>query len=358
MIKDTVPSRSAHGPAAVSRGAVSICNRLFACGRRWAYHHRMSQSIYETIQPLIAHAEQQGSTMRVVFRCPVSGYETEASAGMRQGSSMGSRVSGSLKRSLMWSVRNVIASAVRSAFGHGIVGSVLANSSREAIQAGEEKLRYSEDDQRDAVERAFQSVSDRFLWDAAQGRYIAAQAGGEVITGFMRQLVDAPATSRYDRLVAARMLTEIAAADGQLRQDEHMFLAGFITPDLGAVDDLSRNPRLSAAELAETSEGPVRDTLLMLAWAVAWTDDQLAPEEEARLREYATALAVPAARLAELQGHVRTYLLDQALARAYSGGRLDAAAHAEAMEFARRLGLDATTAERADIRFRKRNGLI
>jgi tellurite resistance protein len=318
----------------------------------------MSQSIYETIQPLIAHAEQQGSTMRVVFRCPASGYEAEASAGLRQGSSMGNRMAGSVKRSLMWSVRNVIASAVRSAFGHGIVGNVVAGASREAVHAGEEKLRYSEDDRRDAIERAFQSVSDRFVWDAQQGRYVAAQAGGEVSTGFMRQLAEAPATTRYDRLVSARMLTEIASADGQLGQDEHMFVAGFITPDLGTVEELWRAPRLSAAELAETSEGRVRETMLMLAWAVAWTDEQLAPEEEARLREYATALALPAARVAELQDHVRTYLLDQALGRAYAGGRRDAAAHAEAMEFARRLGLDATAAERADIRFRKRHGLI
>ena len=318
----------------------------------------MSQSIYQTIQPLIAHAEQQGSTMRVVFRCPVSGYETQASAGLRHESSMGSRMASSVKRSLMWSVRSAIASAVRSAFGHGIVGNVVAGASREAVQAGEEKLRYSEDDKRDAIERAFQSVSDRFAWDAQQGRYVAAQAGGDAGPGFLRQLAEAPATNRYDRLVSARMLTEIASADGQLGQDEHMFVSGFLTSDLGSVEELWRAPRLSTAELAETSEGPVRDTMLMLAWAVAWTDERLAPEEEARLREYATALAVPAARVAELQGHVRTYLLDQALARAYAGGRRDPAAHAEAMEFARRLGLDDTAAERADIRFRKRYGLV
>ena len=337
----------------------------------------MSQSIYEAIQPLIAYAEQDGSTMRVVFRCPVSGYQTEASAGLRQGSGM----PGTLRRSLMWGVRSVIASVVRIAFAQGIVGQMhritqyvrqldgsasvpslagtaFASVAREAVDAGEETLRYSEDDQRDAIERAFQAVADRFLWDAEQGRYIAAQAGGGVITGFMRQLVDAPATIRYDRMVFARMLTEIAAANRQLGPDEHMFLAGFITPDLGTIEELWHAPPLSTAELAETSEGPVRETMLMLAWAVAWTDEQLAPQEEARLCEYATTLAVPAARLAELQGHVRDYLLEQALARAYGGGRRNAAAHAEAMTFAHRLGLDATTAERVDIRFRKRNGLI
>jgi hypothetical protein len=334
------------------------CNTGFAPGEARTYHRLMSQSIYQAIQPLIAHAEQQGASMRVVFRCPVSGQEIESSAGMRQDSSMTSRVSQSAKRSLMWSVRSAIASAVRSALGSGILGNAAASVSRDVMHAGEEKLRYSEDDKRDAVERAFQAVAGRFVWDTQQGRYIAAQAAGDVMTDFMRQLTAAPPATRYDRGVVARMLTEIAAADGQLGADEHAFVAGFVTPDIGTVETLARAPRLSAAELAETSEGPVRDTMLMLAWAVALADDSLAPQEQARLAEYGHGLGITGARAAELEGHAQGYLLDQALARAYATGQRDPAAHAEAMELARRLGIDATLAERADIRFRKRYGLI
>lgn len=318
----------------------------------------MSQSIYQAVQPLIAHAEQQGSTMRVVFRCPVSGQEVESSAGLRTGNSMTDRMAQSAKRSLMWSVRSAIASAVRSALGSGILGNAAASVSRDAMSAGEDRIRYSEDDKRDAVERAFQAVAGRFVWDTQQGRYIAAQAAGDVLTDFMRQLQAAPATTKYDRSVVARMLTEIAAADGQLGQDEHAFLAGFVTPDIGTVETLARAPRLSAAELAETSTGPVRDTMLMLAWAVALADDDLAPQEEARLAEYGHGLGIAGTRAGELKGHAQGYLLDQALARAYASGQRDPAAHAEAMELARRLGIDATLAERADIRFRKRYGLI
>lgn len=318
----------------------------------------MSQSIYDSIQPLIAHAEQRGSTMHVVFRCPASGLEIPSSAGLRQEQTLGNRIAGGVKRSLMWSVRNAIASAVRSALGGGIVGNAAASASREAMYASQEKLRYSESDKRDAIERAFQAVSSRFVWDSQQGRFIAAEAGGDAIPDFMRQLQSAPPSSRYDRMVSARMLIEIAAADGQLGDDERAFVSGFVTPDLGTVDELWSTPRLSTAELSETSQGPVRDTMLMLAWAVAYSDDQLAPEEAARLAEYAGALGIPTARVTELQGFAGGYLLDQALARAYATGRRDDAAHAEAMQLASRLGMDATSAERADIRFRKRHGLV
>lgn len=318
----------------------------------------MSQSTYETIQPLIARAEQQGATMQVTLRCPVSGHEVQASAGLRAADSMTGRMAQSAKRRLLWSVRSAITSAVRSALGYGVVGSMASAAAQEAVSTGGHNVSYSEDDKRDAVVRAFESVSAQFVWDDQQGRYISAQAAGDVLTGFMKQLRAAPPSTRYDRSVTARMLTEIAVADGELGDDERGFLSGFITPDVGTVDALAGSPRLSAAELAETAQGPVRETMLMLAWAVAVTDESLAPEEEARLGELAGGLGIGDARVAELKAHAQTYVLDQALGRAYAGGRRDPEAHAEAMELARRLGIDSTEAERADIRLRKRYGLV
>lgn len=336
----------------------------------------MPRSIYEAIQPLVAHAEQQGSTMCVVFRCPVSGHEVEAGAALRRGGATDRP--GSIARGLSWSLRGGIAGTVRSAFAQAIVdnkhritqyvrqldllgsgapGSGIATRASASPETHDDQaLRYSEHDRREAVECAFHAVADRFLWDAGQGRYVAAPPA--VVSGFLRQLHAAPATIRYDRVVAIRMLAEIAAAGGPPGEDARAFVDGFATPDLDTDEEIWAAPRLSGAELARTSEGPVRDTMLMLAWAVAWTDDRPAPEAQTRLGEHATALAVPATRVDELKDHVRAHLFERALACAYAGGRRDPATHAEVMELARRLGVDATSAERADARARERHGLV
>ncbi|WP_428261709.1 hypothetical protein [Haliangium sp.] len=318
----------------------------------------MSNLRYENIQPLIAAAEQQGASMRVTFRCPVSGFEVQASAGLRADDSISGRAAQRAKRSLMWSVRSAISRAVRSALGHGVLGSAASSVASDVVQAGGEQVRYSDSDKEAAMVRAFESVQSQFAWDAEKGQFISAQAAGDMLPGFTRQLQIAPATSKYDRGVLARMLTEIAAADGELGDDERAFVSGFVTPDIGTVDSLMAAGRLSTAELSETTQGPVRETMLMLAWGVAFTDESLAPQEEVRLGEYAEGLGLAEARVAELKSDAQMYLLDQALHHAYAGGQKNAEAHAEAMRLAQRLGIDPTAAERADIRFRKRHGLV
>lgn len=98
--------------------------------------------------------------------------------------------------------------------------------------------------------------------------------------------------------------------------------------------------------------------MLMVAWAVALTDEDLSPQEELRLAEYAAGLGIAPAQAVKLKLAAQVYLVDQALSRAYPGGQRDQALHAEVMSMAQRIGLDATDAERVDIRFRKRYGLI
>lgn len=319
----------------------------------------MSQISFELVQPLIAQANQQGSTMHVTFRCPVSGHTVESRGHLQAANTMGSRVAQSAKRSVLWSLRSSLSRAIRSSLGYGIAGRVAADAASGAINtSGSGQQSYSEADRQAAMVRAFESVANQFVWDAQNNRYVSAQAAGVVMTDFMQQLGKAPVTAPYDRKVLARMLTEIACADGSVGEDERYFLSGFITPDIGTVDALAEMQRLSPTELSETAQGAPRDTMLMLAWAVAFTDEELSPEEEARLGEYAGSLGIAAERAAQLKQYSQIYLVDQALNGAYAGGQRNDAVHAEVMAMASRIGLDASEAERVDIRFRKRYGLI
>ena len=296
--------------------------------------------------------------MQVAFRCPVSGQIVEANAPIHQAKNLSSRVTQSAKRSLMYSLRNALTRSVRRALGHNIVGRVAADMTRSATDDLGQSQSYSEADKQAAIVRAFESVANMFVWDPHNHRYVSTQAAGEVVIDFTRILNAAPVTAPYDRGILARMLTEIACADGVVGAEERQFLTGFITADLGTVDSLAQMPTLSSAELIETSQGGTRETMLMLAWALALTDENLAPDEAMRLDQYATGLAITAERAHELRSYAQIYLVDQALGRAYPGGRRDDQIHAEVMAMAGRLGMDPTEAERVDIRFRKRYGLV
>jgi len=317
----------------------------------------MTQISYETIRPLIASAQQEGRHMRVTFRCPVSGTTTEASAHIPDDDSIAGMAKQSAKRSLMWSLKRAVAGAVRSALGYGIAGRAASDAAYGAMSGMGSQPSYTEEQKQAAVVQAFASVQSRFVWDAGKNSYIAAEAAGDVLTDFATLLGSAPVTTPYDQKVLARMLTEIACADGNLGEEERQFLAGFLRPEMGSVDELARQPRLSPAELAETRQGPSREAMLMLAWGVALTDEELAPEEQARLGEQAAALQIPPHRADELRRYAQHYMVDQALAAAYPGGQRDPEAHAQAMDLARRLGVDPADAERVDIRYRKRMGL-
>ena len=358
-----MPRRWAHGDRIVTRiirdaTVASAWDGIAALG--WAAYHRcMSQITYQTIQPLVASAEQQGSSMRVSFRCPVTGQVIEASGALQRSNTMGDRVAESAKRSVMYGLRNALTRSIRRALGYGIVSNVVADAARGAASgSGQASQDYSDDEKQAAIVRAFESVSNQFVWDGANNRFVSVQAAGDVMTDFMRHLNSAPVNAPYDRGIAARMLTEIACADGTIGDDERQFLAGFLAPEIGTVDSLAQMARLSSAELAETTQGPPRETMLMLAWALALTDESLASDEALRLNEFASGLGISTDRAHELRAYAQIYLVDQALGRAYPGGRRDEQAHAEVMAMAGRLGMDPTEAERVDIRFRKRYGLV
>lgn len=298
--------------------------------------------------------------MQVSFRCPVTSKTVEATGHLQHSNTMGGQVTSRAKRSVMWSIRSALRRSIRSALGYGIAGRLaadMASGATDGMTRGSSQS-YSEAEQKDAIVRAFESVSRSFMWDAQNNRYISLEAAGAVMTDFMRILQDAPITAPYDRGILARMLTEIACADGNVGEDERQFLAGFITPDIGTVDSLAQMQRLSPAELGETTQGATRETMLMLSWAVALTDESLSSDESMRLDDYSGALGVPANRAHELRSYAQVYMVDQALGRAYPGGKRDEQAHAEVMAMATRLGMDATEAERVDIRFRKRYGLV
>ncbi len=320
----------------------------------------MPEVTYENIQANLVSAEQDGSSMRCGFKCLVSGETFESTGGIQKGQGLGNVARHSVKRSLFSSVRWGIARSVRSALGYGLAGRVAGDVAGTAVGSAMNKhaTSFSEDEKKAAVVQAFENIQSRFAWDAKNNRWMSAQAAGDVLTDFATRLNQAPVTQTYDKGVLARMLMEVSLADGQLAAEEKSFLASFMPPETGGVDVLRDKPPLSGAELAETGKGPVRETLLMIAWCLAFTDKNLAEAEKSVLARFAGGLGIDETRAAELQNWARKFVIDQAMDGVYPDGKFDKSAQTEAYSLAEQIGLDRAEAERVEIRYRKRNGLI
>ena len=253
----------------------------------------------------------------------------------------------------------MVAGAVRSALGSGMVGRVGQDMARSVISGAVPSggASYSDEQRRAAIVRAFESVASQFVWQPSRGGWVAASATGEPIE-FSAQLSRAPVAAKYDRGILARMLIEIAAADGQYEAEEMEFIQGFIAPDLGTVEELASRPPLSPIELQETTKGAVRQTMVMVAWAVAFADGAYEAAEGTRIQALAQGLGLSAAQFNEAQSHAQAFVMEQAFQRAYASGRMDPATQAEVHSLAARIGMAPENLQRAEIRYRKRAGLV
>lgn len=320
----------------------------------------MSELTYESIEHLVADKKQTAGRLTVTFTCPETGVSAESFANIAQGKGLKDVAKKSVKRSLFASLRVSVSHAVGSVLGQGVAGRAAREVSHHMMTDAQRQGIYSAGETKAAVVTAFERVSNQFKYDTATGKWLGA-AGRAAATApdseFAKQLKAAPVVEKYDRGVMARMLTEIACIDGSVSDDEREFLDGFIDPDLGTVDDLAKRDRLSGVELSEVSD-KVRDTLLMLAFSVALSDKELADEESVRLAEFAGGLGIQADRADELRKVAGEYLLDQAFALVYVTGVKDAEAHAEAMSLGSGMGLTREETERADVRYRKRAGIV
>lgn len=296
--------------------------------------------------------------MQVVFRCPVQGTQVQSHAALRKGDSTSSKVTASVKRSIGWSIKSALARTVRQALGYGIAGSLAGDAVYSASSGAGGTTKFNDSEKQQAIVDAFNSVRSSFAWDSAGNRFISAEAAGATQAELTKQLNLAPVSVGYDRSVLARMLTEIAAADGNLGPEEASFFSYFITPEMGTLESLAQSPALSAAELSECSQGPVRETMLMLAWALALSDQDVDPSEVARLTSLAEGLAIETARADELKSYAQAYQIDSSLGPVYASGQRDPQAYQQVIALGEKIGIGTDVIERVDIRYRKRHGLV
>jgi hypothetical protein len=312
---------------------------------------------YDNVRPLVQNLNVSGRTLQVRFQCPVSGQTVDARHNVPRNNSMGARVSSQMKRNLMWSLQSAVASAIRSTMGYNFAGRVASDVARSAMSGVQQQVSsqtLSSREQADALVEAFRSVQNQFVWDAQRNTWISTGAMQESMSDFERMLAQAPIAHPYDRQIMARMVVEIAKGDGRLSSEESTWLTEVLTPELGGVSELASRPPLTSAELGSTSHGSVRKSLLVLAWAMALVDEEMAAAEKALLDHFAAGLRMPGPDVESCRKAAQTYILDQAMDRMFAWGGHDEYARAQLYGLAERIGMPVHEAQEAEAKHLRR----
>jgi len=316
----------------------------------------MPEITYDAITPLIEQEDVSGSSVTVTFRCPVSGRQIRSSASIVQDQS--GRVGQAVKRSLWQNMRWSLARVVRSVMGYGVAGEVGSAVAYTAMAGAEQRQWEPTKEQvKQATVDAFRSAQNQFAWDPSGQRWVAASVFRELQTEFAVMLQSTVFDKPWDRNILARMLTEVAAADGTIAEQEREFFHAFTGGTGATLDELMAKDPLTKAELGETS-AEVRRPMLVLSLAVAMSDENYAPEEEAKLAHFAAGLGLGQADLLKGATMATDYIIDQALESAYADGKIDPAERHKVDQMSFRLGVDTDRLERLDARCRKRKGLL
>ncbi len=308
---------------------------------------------YVTVEPLIAQVQEDGETLVCSFVCPLTDRTYEGTGALKKGRTL-EDVS-TVERSVLDSVRHSLAFLLRGALEDPRCARALAG---DAVMAHSGKhSSFSDSERKAAVVLAFKSASNRFVWDPKGKRWIAAAGASELLTRFARQLSVASVEEESDRAVLARMLVEIARADGKVTPTEWAFLGELIPGDITSVDTAMEQPDLSDKELDAVTKGACRDTMLMLTWALALTDEDMDTDETGQLLRFAKGLRIPEDRALELRLYAQLHLLDRSLLRAYPKGKLKTKRYNEAVALAKRIGLTSEQTAEAEVDFKKRSGI-
>ncbi|MBL4846481.1 MAG: TerB family tellurite resistance protein [Planctomycetes bacterium] len=308
----------------------------------------MAEITYASVEALLQNASELEGAVRCTFRCPVTQADVEAEGVLEKGRELADVCPGD--QSLLGGLRSALGGLFTAALGKRKAASPVR------LPEGTSSS-FSESERKAGIVVAFRSVADRFVWDPSRERWVSTEGAGELLSDFDRLLRLAPIQSEGDRRIAARMLVEVARADGHVTQTEWAFLASFVPGDLSSVDTYMEAPPLTAEELDKVSLGAARETMVMLAWALAHVDHDLDQDEENQLLSYAKKLKVSRERALELREYARTFLLEEALQRAFPGGEVSQSRLDEARVLGGQLGFDEAALAAAEEDFKRRYGV-
>jgi tellurite resistance protein len=295
---------------------------------------------YESIRQYIIEESLEGSRVTCKFQIDNEVFDSVGTikAGGKKGAA---RVKNMVKTTALGRMRSVVLRVLRKAVGGGFAGTAVSMAGNEAMRQGTDGIKYSKKEQQAAVVMAFEKISLELAYEGGQWR-LATE-----FSEFEKLMKRNPLTKAYDRKILARMLVEMARADGSIEPEEKAFFDDFLTEETGKLGELVRSPAVSVVECEEVSkEG--KDNVFMIVAAVALTDNEFADEEKLKLEEYSQMFEFTDAKHHELLRLAQDYTIESWIRSNGDMSRDDVYA------FADKIGMDRGEAERTQIRIEKR----
>lgn len=245
---------------------------------------------YDQIQPLVVHEEVERNRIYVEFQLPGSDEVHESQAPLRKIRDTKSEVNRVVKRTAANQARRGVTRAIRGALGGGMVGRTSTQAFQVASRHETQKMvrGATSQEKEQAIVEAFLKVEEHFHWDEASQEWTrpATPPPPKALSAYETELKNNPIDTKYDRQIFARILAELANADGNITPEEKEFFQAVIPTEYGALETLLQGDPVSAIEAQEVGHGAKR-SIYMLAWAISLVDMDLDPVEQELLMEYA-----------------------------------------------------------------------
>jgi tellurite resistance protein len=297
---------------------------------------------YDLIKPIILEEKLDGSTMHCKFKVEGEVFESKYSVRI-DSKDTSNKIKGMVKLNLISRMRSTLMRVIRSAVGGGIAGNTAAMVGNEVVRNQTSGANYSAADKQDAVVEAFERISFNFYFDQEVKAWKIARRLSE----FEKRLKSNPLTVPYDKKTLARLLLELAKADGQISPEEKAFFSEFLDEDTGTFAELMRAATLSKVELEEVSK-EAKENVFMIACAVTFSDKSFDEKEKAKLYEVAANMNIIDKKRDELLKLAQDYTIESAIE---ASGKMT---REEIYTFADKIGMERSEAERAQIKFEKR----
>ncbi|MGH1334597.1 MAG: hypothetical protein ACRBFS_00610 [Aureispira sp.] len=254
----------------------------------------MPKLTYRSIQPYLVAQEIDEDTLHCTFEVEEERFESSATiVAMDKKVDLGRLVSNP--------------SRVRSMLGQVLKRTIGKNKGLVA-QKKISKTSHSTAALKIAAIRAFEGILDQVVYmETTDKWHLVTQFSSFEV--FLRQH---PLRERYDKKVMARMLVEIARADGRITEQERLFFKHFLNEDTGRLSVLMQAPVLVQQDCVKVSPHG-RETVFLVVAAAALADYRIQEEEEEKLLYYANLFGFDQDRRRALLVIAQEYTLELAI---------------------------------------------